>query len=109
MTNLDELRKIALALPGAEEAPHHNLTAFKVGGKIFATFGERAKPLMVKLDPEDQHNMASAHPAIVVPVPGYWGRKGSTFVDVSAADLDLVARLIELAWRRSAPARYRRP
>ena len=38
---------------------------------------------MVKLDGEDQRNFCGAYPDAIEPVPGYWGRKGATFVDCS--------------------------
>ena len=37
MTTLAQARKIALALPEATEEAHHELTSFRVRGKIFAT------------------------------------------------------------------------
>jgi hypothetical protein len=59
---------------------------------------------MVKLDPEDQRNLAEGHPGVVEAVPGAWGRKGSTFVAYRLADPALIARLLEMAWTRVAPA-----
>jgi hypothetical protein len=35
--DLDAIQKLALALPEAHEAPHFDLTSFRVGSKIFAT------------------------------------------------------------------------
>jgi len=35
--DLDSIRRLALALPEAHEAPHFDLTSFRVGSKIFAT------------------------------------------------------------------------
>jgi hypothetical protein len=58
---------------------------------------------MVKLDPEDQFNLATAHPGIVEPVPGYWGLKGSTFVWYEKAEVALVATLLAMAHARIAP------
>jgi hypothetical protein len=64
--------------------------------------------MMVKLPSEDQANFVGARPDIVEPVPGYWGRKGSTFVDLTGADVALVRTLIELAWSGVAPKRLSR-
>jgi hypothetical protein len=61
----------------------------------------------VKLDPEDQANLAAGHPGVVEPVPGYWGRKGSTFVSLSPADQAFVAQLIRMAWMKAAPVKMR--
>ena len=37
-----EVRRLALALPGAIEAPHFDSASFRVNKKIFATLGEAA-------------------------------------------------------------------
>ncbi|MGH7880543.1 MAG: MmcQ/YjbR family DNA-binding protein [Candidatus Binataceae bacterium] len=100
-----DIRVIALALPEAVEADHHGFPSFRVAGKIFCTLREDRPLMMVKLAPEDQHNFVQAHGGIVEPVPGYWGRKGSTYVDTSAADEALIATLVDLAWAGVAPKR----
>ena len=61
----------------------------------------------VKLDTEDQANLVEGHPSVVSPVPGYWGRKGSTFVAFEQADEALIASLLKLAWSGVAPKRQR--
>ena len=109
MITPDDIRVIALALPESLEADHHGFPSFRVAGKIFCTLREDRPRMMVKLDLEDQHNFVQAHPAAVSPVPGYWGRKGATYVDMSAADAALIAALVRLAWSRVAPRRLTRP
>jgi hypothetical protein len=104
MPTQDDVRRIALALPETVEAPHFHLTSFRVGGKIFATMGD-GRPLMLKVDREDQANLVADDPARIVPVPGAWGRQGSTFVRIEdMAELRL-ASLVRLAWARCAPKR----
>ena len=98
---------MALALPEAVEADHHGFPSFRVGGKIFATLKHEPVRLMVKLDPEDQLNLSEGHPGVITPVPGYWGRKGSTWVDYGAADEALLRNLLQIAWTRIAPKRLR--
>lgn len=100
---------MALALPEAVEIDHHGFPSFRVGGKIFATLRHQAAHLMVKLDPEDQRNLAEGHPGVITPVPGYWGRKGSTLVDYVEADEELLRSLLRLAWTGVAPKRLQRP
>jgi hypothetical protein len=104
----DDIRRLALALPEAVEADHHGMPSFRVAGKIFATIHQDHPRMMVKLDPEDQHNLSEGHPGVVEPVPGYWGQKGSTFVWYEKADLGLVAALLKLAWSGVAPRRLTR-
>ena len=103
----EEVAALALAMPEAIEADHHGFPSFRVAGKIFATLRADPPRLMVKLPVEDQHNLCEAHPDIITPVPGYWGRKGSTFVNYAAADTALIQMLLRLAWVGAAPKRLR--
>jgi len=103
-----DIRAMALALPEAVEADHHGFPSFRVAGKIFCTLREDRPRLMVKLTPEHQHNFVETYPEAIEPVPGYWGRKGSTFVDFPALDRALIATLLELAWAGVAPRRLAR-
>jgi hypothetical protein len=102
-----EIRRLALAQPEAVEADHHGIASFRVAGKIFCTIHIEPLRLMVKLDPEDQANLTAGHPTIVSPVPGYWGRKGSTFVDYGLADAGVIETLIRMAYANVAPARLK--
>jgi hypothetical protein len=102
-----DIRRLALAMPEAVEADHFGMPSFRVGGKIFCTIHQQPR-MMVKLEPEDQRNLAEAYPGVVEAVPGYWGRKGSTFVACEQADESLVATLLDMAWTRVAPARLKR-
>jgi len=101
----DDIRRIALSFPEAMEADHHGMPSFRVGGKIFATIHIAHPRMMARLDPEDQHNLTEAHPGVVEPVPGAWGRGGSTFIWYERADGDLVHLALDLAWRGRAPKR----
>jgi hypothetical protein len=101
----DDIRRLALMLPEADEAGHHGIPSFRVAGKIFSTIHIDHPRMMVKLNAEDQHNLSGAHPGVVEPVAGYWGRKGSTFVFFERADEALVKLVLDLAWRNVAPRR----
>lgn len=107
MLTRDDIRRFALALPQADEAGHHGIPSFRVAGKIFCTIHLDQPRAMMKLDPEDQANLAAGHPGVVEPVPGHWGRKGSTFVWFERADPPLIEALLSLAWARVAPKRLR--
>jgi hypothetical protein len=103
----DDVRRLALGLPEAVEADHHGFPSFRVRGKIFCTLRPETSRLMVKLDGEDQTNFCEAHPEAIAPVPGYWGRKGATFVDCPAIDEPTVVTLLTLAWTKVAPRSLR--
>jgi hypothetical protein len=100
-------RKLALQLPGASEGEHHGHADFRVGGKIFATLGY---PTVVEfatilLTPEAQASLVQAEPASFVPVPGGWGRKGSTNARLKSGDRRAVRQALRVAWKRKAPRR----
>jgi hypothetical protein len=98
-----DIRRLALELPETHEADHHGMASFRVAGKIVCTIHTDQPRIMVKLDAEDQHNLVAAHPGVVTPVPGYWGRKGSTFVAYEQTDEALIRSLLWMAWIHVAP------
>ena len=104
MLTCDHIRAIALAMPEAVESPHFDSTSFRVKGKIFATMGDEPR-VTLKLDPEDQHNLAEAHPGAVAPVEGYWGRNGWTVVACANLDAEALTGLMRMAWVHVAPKR----
>ena len=110
MPTLDEVRRIALALPEATESGHFGAPSFRVDKKIFAVLREERR-VTLKLDPEDQHNLVAGHPGVVAPVTGPGrrsesaGRQGWTFLRYDLADEALVANLLRLAWSGVAPKR----
>jgi hypothetical protein len=97
-------RRIALALPEAVEGAHQGHADFRVGKRIFATLGYPDKAWgMVKLTPEQQSMLAEAEPDIFRPVPGGWGKSGSTNVRLSKADATTLRSALSMAWRNVAP------
>jgi hypothetical protein len=100
----DGFRKLALALPEAEESAHMGHPDFRVRGKIFATlFAPDPSFGMVKLTPEQQDGFVEKWPKIFVPVKGGWGLKGATNVRLVAATAAALRPALETAWRNVAP------
>jgi hypothetical protein len=99
----DEIRRFALSLPEATEGDHFGSPSFRVAGKIFCTVGLEQPAMDFKLDPEDQANLTAAHPGMVEPVDGYWGRKGWTYVWYEKAERPFIEMLIRLSWSNVAP------
>jgi hypothetical protein len=97
-------RRLALSLPDVIEASHMGHPDFRACGKVFATIGyPDARYAMVKLTPEQQAKLVACSPKAFAPVPGGWGRKGSTNVVLAAADRAAVKGALELAWANVAP------
>jgi hypothetical protein len=97
-------RRIALALPGAIESSHMGHPDFRVGGKVFATLGHPdAAWGTVMLSPDEQQVLVDAAPDIFRPVPGGWGKRGSTNVHLASADAASLKSALTMAWTRRAP------
>jgi predicted DNA-binding protein (MmcQ/YjbR family) len=103
MLTPDDIRRVALSMPEAYEAPHFDMASFRVGKKIFCTIHTKEPRIMLKLDPEDQHNLSDG--AVIEPVPGYWGRGGSTFVWYEKLEPERLPGLMRMAWAAVAPQR----
>lgn len=114
----DDLRRIALGLPEAYEDVHRRRPAFRVNQKIFAMLGVTGNSALftslgwdniavVKLDREDQLNMAAGYPDAVQPTETY-GHHGWTYLRLEALDEPTLASLLRLAWTHVAPKRLSR-
>ena len=69
---------------------------FACAGKIFCTLRSRAAaPDGQARSPRTSTTSAEAHPGVIEPVPGYWGRKGSTFVRYDLIDEALASTLLQ--------------
>ena len=59
---------------------------FLVRNKIFATLWAKEGRGVVMLTPEQQRVLIELKPVVFSAVPGAWGRRGSTNVNLEAAD-----------------------
>ncbi len=101
----DDYRRLALDLPETEERAHQGHPDFRVAGKIFATLWPHQGRGVALLTPEQQEMLVQAEPAMFAPVPGGWGRRGSTDIRLDAADETTVRSALLMAWRNKAPKR----
>lgn len=118
MSTPDDLRRIALALPQTYEDIHRKRPAFRVETRIFAMLGVAGNPSLftslgwdnvavVKLDRDDQLNMAAAHEGAVEATETY-GHHGWTYLRLDALDEAALALILRLAWTHVAPKRLSR-
>lgn len=97
-------RSIALTLPEAVEGSHQGHADFRAGKRVFATLGYPDDDWgMIKLTPEQQSVLVGAEPDIFRPVPGGWGKHGSTNVRLARADAATLRSALTMAWRNVAP------
>lgn len=110
MTDAD-FRRIALSFDGAIESAHMNHPDFRANGRIFATLnaGRDADKGVVMLTPDEQAVLTSAAPDVFTPVPGGWGRSGSTHVHIArASEADLKSAL-NTAWKAAMAKKPGKP
>jgi len=98
----EDLRRLARALPGAEEKCHFDKTDFRVKNKIFVSLKDDAIGV-IKLSPEQQAMMVEAEPRVFQPIPGGWGRKGWTKIILANADEITLKSALQTAWKNVAP------
>jgi hypothetical protein len=73
---------------------------FRVGGRIFATLASENKGYgNLMLTPELQAEFVQEQPDVFLPIPGGWGRNGSTHIRLAAANEDLLAGALKAAWK----------
>ena len=101
----DTVRKMALALPEAEERETWGTPTFRVRNKIFAMFSEGGREVWLKSTHDEQRALVAMNPDTYF-VPPYVGPSGWVGVLISAAsDRDEIRELLTEAWRLTAPKR----
>ena len=97
----NDFRRLALSLPDTAEGSHMGNADFRVGGRIFATLSLiREGYGVLLLSPEQQADFVSEEPGIFSPVPGGWGRSGSTRVLLEAVGEPMLESALRTAWHR---------
>ena len=98
-----DFRRLALALPNTEEGSHFGNADFRVNGRIFATLSlEREGYGVLLLTPDQQAGMVQDAPDIFSPVPGGWGKHGSTRVQLAKVPPDILEAALRTCWQNKA-------
>jgi len=105
MPDFDDVRRISMALPEAEEIlTWETDVTFRVRSKIFAIGGDGADHVSIKATPMAQADLVDRDPKTFAPA-AYVGRFGWITVDLGRIDDSELGRLIRQAWRLTAPKR----
>jgi hypothetical protein len=112
VTDIDQVRRFVLSLPGVSEEPHFEMSSFRVRGKIFATVPAGGGGLHVFMDELEAAACVAEAPSAYELL--WWGRRvRGVRVRLAAASHRRVCELVEDSWRRKAPRRviaeYDRP
>jgi len=101
MVSIDNVRSLALALPGATEQDHHGRPSFRIAGKIFATLWDEHH-MNVMLDEGGILTAVQSHSDACAEF--WWGKRlRAVSVNLDRIDADTLTDLLADAWERKAP------
>ena len=105
MVSEDDVRRIALSLPGTTEKPSYGTPGFRVKDKLFA----RVRPegdsvLLWCADMGEKEALISSAPDRFFTLPHYDGHP-SVLVRMAAVDIDELTDVMTESWRLRAPLR----
>jgi hypothetical protein len=103
MPTVDDFRRLALALPEAEEGAHMGHPDFRVRRRIFATLWPDDGVGVVKTTREQMDALVDARPDVYGARP--WGATSWLRIQLADADGEDVADLVAEAWCAVAPKR----
>jgi hypothetical protein len=99
----EDVRRVALALPEAEQSTTYRKLAFKVAGNVFAWESPHQRgALVLRCDPGERPLMIEARPETFFVIPHYEAHP-MVLVHVEQADAEELADRIEESWLLAAP------
>lgn len=99
METTEQARKQALSLPEVEEKSHFHMPDFRVKNKIFATIHHDKNYMMVSLSAIDQSVFCAIDKEMIFPVPGGWGLKGATYINLKKVKKEILKNALTTAWK----------
>ncbi|MFZ0214968.1 MAG: MmcQ/YjbR family DNA-binding protein [Candidatus Dormiibacterota bacterium] len=107
MVTFDDVRSVALELPGVVESTSYGTPACKVGGKLLLRLREDGASIAVRIDLADKDVLLAEEGAVFFTTPHYDGYP-MVLVRLEAIDREGLRGLLEGAWRFAAPPAIRR-
>ena len=101
MITPDDVRKIALSLPEAEENAHHGNPDFRVRNKIFATLPPGGEMAVIKAPLDYQEMLVATEPDTFS--LGGWSHQGWTQINLAKIGEDHFRHVVTTAWKNVAP------
>jgi hypothetical protein len=102
----DDVRRIALGLPGAEERPSYDgRPSWRSGNRMFTWIRDDPEALVVWVASEDDKEALLAADADVFFTTSHYDGHPIVLVRLDHVDLDEASELIIDSWRVRAPAR----
>ena len=104
--NYDDVRTLALKLPGVEEGTSYGTAALKVRGKLFVRLKEDGETIVLRTDDFERAHMLQTHPKIFY-ITDHYRDWPWVLVRLKAVRRPMLKDLIEGAWQRAAPKSLR--
>lgn len=99
--NIQNVRSVALSLPGVEEKPCHGTPAFYVRGKLLARLQEHEETLSIGCPRDERAELIEQYPDVFF-ITEHFRNYDYVLISLTAADANLLAQMFESAWRRKA-------
>ncbi len=97
MPSWDDVRRIALSLPGAEETTTYGRPCFKVNGRPFVNTGRVEGAIVTRAPDEERDLLIAANPDVYFVTPHYDGWE-AVLVRLDAVDKEELAGRLEDSW-----------
>jgi hypothetical protein len=107
MPSWEDVRRIALALPGAEESTSYRQPCFKVNGRPFVNVSREPGAIATRAADEEIELLVAARPDAYFVTPHYRGWE-TVLVRLDAVDDDELAGRIEDSWEYMSRKKPRR-
>jgi hypothetical protein len=102
MVTWDQIRKIALKLPGVEEGTSYGTAALKIKGKFFCRLKEDGKSVVFRVGFDERDLLMQTKPEVFFITDHYLGYP-AVLIRLAAASRKEAADIIEMSWRFVAP------
>ena len=108
MLSWEDVRRIALALPAAEETTSYGQPCFKVNGRPFVNTGRVDRAIVTRAPDEERDLLISANPDAYFVTPHYEGWE-AVLVRLDAVDENELAGRLEDSWEFMSSKKPARP
>lgn len=107
MATEEDVRRLALALPGVTEKPSYGTPGFRVRDKLFARIHQDGGLLVLwTADMAEKESFLLSEPDVFTTTPHYDGH-AHVLVRLDRVDANRLAALLRMAWGVRAPPRLR--